>query len=148
MPAPYQTVAGDRGRTLCLSGTTWERLAGFARAVRQGRRVVVSGTTATLGDRVIGGNDPAAQAHFAIDKIEGALHSLGATLADVIRTRVYVRNIADWEAVARAHGARFATIQPANTLVAAALVGDEYLVEIEADAELGGDDCASPVISS
>jgi aryl-alcohol dehydrogenase-like predicted oxidoreductase/enamine deaminase RidA (YjgF/YER057c/UK114 family) len=137
MPAPYQTVSRDHGRTICLSGTPWESIAGFARAVRQGRRVVVSGTTATMGDRVIGGKDPAAQAHFVIDKIEGALQSLGATLADVIRTRVYVRNIADWEAVARVHGARFGAIQPANTLVAAALVGDEYLVEIEAEAELG-----------
>jgi enamine deaminase RidA (YjgF/YER057c/UK114 family) len=129
-------VPRDRGRTVCLSGTTWESVAGFARAVRQGQRVSVSGTTATMGERVIGGRDPAAQAHFVIDKIEGALQSLGGTLADVIRTRVYVRNIADWEPVARAHGARFAAIQPANTLVAAELVGDEYLVEIEAEAEL------------
>jgi enamine deaminase RidA (YjgF/YER057c/UK114 family) len=137
MPAPYQTVQRDRGRTLCLSGTTWEAVAGFARAVRQEQRILVSGTTATMGDRVIGGSDAAAQAHFVIDKIEGALQSLGATLADVIRTRVYVRKIADWEVVARAHGARFGAIQPANTLVAAALVGDEYLVEIEAEADVG-----------
>jgi len=137
MPAPYQTVQRDRGRTLCLSGTTWEAVAGFARAVRQEQRIFVSGTTATMGDRVIGGSDPAAQAHFVIDKIEGALQSLGATLADVVRTRVYVRKIADWEPVARAHGARFSAIQPANTLVAAALVGDEYLVEIEAEADVG-----------
>ncbi len=120
------------------------RLAGYARAVRHGRRISVSGTTATLGDRLIGGRDAAAQTHFAIDKIEGALQSLGATLAHVVRTRIYVRNIADWEAVARAHGARFGVVLPANTLVAATLVGDEYLVEIEADAELsdvnaGGD---------
>jgi aryl-alcohol dehydrogenase-like predicted oxidoreductase/enamine deaminase RidA (YjgF/YER057c/UK114 family) len=137
LPKPYQTVPRDRGRTVCLSGTTWESLAGFARAVRQGPRVYVSGTTATMGDRVIGGRDPAAQAHFVIDKIEGALQSLGATLADVVRTRVYVRNLADWEPVARAHGARFGSIQPANTLVGAALVGDEYLVEIEAEADVG-----------
>ena len=136
MPAPYRTIERD-GRTLCLSGTPWESIAGFARAVRQGRRIFVSGTTATMGDRVIGGTDPAAQAHFVIDKIEGALQSLGSALADVVRTRVYVRNIADWEAVARAHGARFGAIQPANTLVAATLVGDEYLVEIEAEAEVG-----------
>jgi enamine deaminase RidA (YjgF/YER057c/UK114 family) len=105
--------------------------------VRYGRRILVSGTTATMGDRVIGGRDPSAQTHFVIDKIEGALQSLGGALSDVVRTRVYVRHIADWEAVARAHGARFGAIQPANTLVAATLVGDEYLVEIEADAEVG-----------
>ena len=137
LPKPYQTVPRDRGRTVCLSGTAWESVAGFARAVRQGPRVFISGTTATMGDRVIGGRDPAAQAHFVIDKIEGALQSLGATLADVVRTRVYVRNLADWEPVARAHGARFGSIQPANTLVGAALVGDEYLVEIEAEADVG-----------
>ena len=136
MPAPYEVVPSLGGRTACLSGTSWERVAGFARAVRHGRRVSVSGTTATLGERVIGGRDPAAQAHFAIDKIEGALQSLGATIGDVVRTRVYVRDIADWEPVARAHGARFGAIKPANTLVQAGLVGPEYLVEIEADAEL------------
>ena len=137
MPAPYQTEQRDGGRTLCLSGTVWETLAGFARAVRRGQHISISGTTATMGDRVIGGSDPAAQAHFVIDKIEGALQSLGATLADVTRTRIYVRNVNDWEPVARAHGARFAAIQPANTLVGAALVGDEYLVEIEAEADIG-----------
>ena len=136
MPSPYSVVAGADGRTRCISDTPWERLAGFSRAVRHGRRISVSGTTATLGDRVIGGRDPAAQAHFAIDKIEGALQSLGATLADVVRTRVYVRNLDDWDAVARAHGARFGGIMPANTLVVAGIVGDEYLVEIEADAEI------------
>jgi aryl-alcohol dehydrogenase-like predicted oxidoreductase/enamine deaminase RidA (YjgF/YER057c/UK114 family) len=135
MPAPYETRPGAGGRTLCLSGTVWEAAAGFARAVRHGNRIHVSGTTATLGDRVIGGADPAAQTHFVIDKIEGALQSLGATLDDVVRTRVYVRHVDDWEPVARAHGARFGRIQPANTLVAAGIVGDEYLVEIEADAE-------------
>jgi aryl-alcohol dehydrogenase-like predicted oxidoreductase/enamine deaminase RidA (YjgF/YER057c/UK114 family) len=136
MPAPYRTAPGPNGRTWCLSGTPWEDIAGFARAVRRGHRVTVSGTTATLGHRVIGGTDPAAQTHFAIDKIEGALQSLGASLSDVVRTRLFVRRIEDWEAVARAHGARFGAIRPANTLVAASLVGDEYLVEIEADAEV------------
>ena len=135
MPAPYRTETGPDGRTRCFSGTTWEALAGFARAVRQGRRIHVSGTTATLGDRVIGGQDAAAQTHFVIDKIEGALQSLGATLADVVRTRVFVRNLDDWEPVARAHGARFGAVMPANTLVGAPLVGPEYLVEIEAEAE-------------
>ncbi|NUQ11949.1 MAG: RidA family protein, partial [Gemmatimonadaceae bacterium] len=124
------------GRRHAQSGTVWEDQAGFSRAVRAGNRVWVSGTTATHGSRCIGGNDPAAQAHFAIDKIEGALESLGASLADVVRTRVFVKRMADWEAVARAHGERFAGVRPANTLVQADLVGEEYLVEIEADAEV------------
>ena len=137
MPAPYETVTGADGRSRCLSGTVWETAAGFARAVRHGRHIAVSGTTATLGDRAIGGQDAASQAHFAIDKIEGALQSLGGALTDVVRTRVYVRHVRDWEPVARAHGERFGRIQPANTLVGAELVGDEYLVEIEADAIVG-----------
>jgi aryl-alcohol dehydrogenase-like predicted oxidoreductase/enamine deaminase RidA (YjgF/YER057c/UK114 family) len=135
-PPPYAVVEAERGRRLCLSGTPWEPLAGFARAVRQGGRILVSGTTATHGDRVIGGRDPAAQAHFVIDKIEGSLRSLGGRLEDVVRTRVFVRNLADWEPVARAHGERFGRIQPANTLVRADLVGDEYLVEMEAEADV------------
>jgi aryl-alcohol dehydrogenase-like predicted oxidoreductase/enamine deaminase RidA (YjgF/YER057c/UK114 family) len=138
MPAPYDVIRMADGRLACFSGTSWETMAGYARAVRCGNRITVSGTTATLGDRLIGGSDPASQAHFVIDKIEGALQSLGASLSDVVRTRVFVANIQDWEPVARAHGARFANIQPANTLVGAALVGKEYLVEIEADAELAG----------
>jgi aryl-alcohol dehydrogenase-like predicted oxidoreductase/enamine deaminase RidA (YjgF/YER057c/UK114 family) len=137
LPAPYETVAGADGRTRCLSGTVWETAAGFARAIRHGQHIAISGTTATLGDRAIGGNDAAAQTHFAIDKLEGALQSLGAALTDVVRTRVYVRHVRDWEAVARAHGERFGRIQPANTLIGAELVGDEYLVEIEADAIVG-----------
>lgn len=134
-PAPYEVRTGD-GRSSCVSGTVWEPLAGFSRAVRIGNRVLVSGTTATHRDRPIGGTDPAAQAHFVIDKIEGSLRSLGARLQDVVRTRVYVRRAADWEAVARAHGERFGGIQPANTLVVAELIGDEYLVEMEAEAEI------------
>jgi len=137
LPAPYDAVMGADGRSRCLTGTVWESTAGFARAIRHGQHIAISGTTATLGGRAIGGRDPAAQTHFAIDKIEGALQSLGATLSDVVRTRVYVRHVRDWEAVARAHGERFGRIQPANTLVGAELVGDEYLVEIEADAMVG-----------
>jgi hypothetical protein len=75
-----------------------------------------------------------AQAHFAIDKIEASLESLGSKLSDVVRTRVYVNNMSDWEAVSRAHGERFADIRPANTMFIAKLIGDEYLVEIEAEA--------------
>lgn len=135
-PAPYPVLSDEQGRQRAFSGTMWEELAGFSRAVRTGKRVLVSGTTATHGTRCIGGTDAAAQAHFVIDKIEGALESLGASLTDVVRTRVFVKRMVDWEAVARAHGERFAGIQPANTLVQADLVGDEYLVEIEADAEV------------
>ncbi|MBK6485621.1 MAG: aldo/keto reductase [Gemmatimonadetes bacterium] len=135
-PSPYQVVEGSDGRRTCLSGTSWERTFGYSRAVRRGNRVLVSGTTATHGDRQIGGTDAAAQAHFVIDKIEGAIRSLGARLEDVVRTRVFVKEMADWEAVAGAHGERFGHILPANTLVRAELVGSEYLVEIEAEAEV------------
>ncbi|MEM1188576.1 MAG: aldo/keto reductase [Pseudomonadota bacterium] len=137
LPPPYPTKSGSRGQTLALSGTIWEDLAGFARAVRHGNRICVSGTTATHGDRVVGPGDPTAQTHYVIDKIEGALQSLGGDLESVVRTRIFIRNMDDWEAVSRVHGQRFAAIQPANTLVRAELVGEEYLVEIEAEAVLG-----------
>ena len=134
-PAPYP-VRRD-GRTEYVStGTPWEELAGYCRAVRKGNRIHVAGTTASHGDRLVGGRDPAAQTHFIIDKIEGALQSLGATLQDVVRTRVYIRDGVDWEPVARAHGARFAKIRPVNTTVYANTIGDDLLVEIEADAEV------------
>ena len=145
IPAPYPVRERSRSsggqasqatRALAFSGTSWETLAGYCRAVRTGATVRVSGTTATHGAHQIGGSDAAAQAHFCIDKIEGALHSLGGRLEDVVRTRVFVNDIADWEPVARAHGERFGHIQPANTLVQAGLVGEGYLVEIEADAEI------------
>lgn len=137
-PAPFTARPGHDDRTLALSGTVWEPMAGYSRAVRKGNRIYVSGTTATHGSHAIGGDDAAAQTHFCIDKIAGALQSLGGRLEDVVRTRVFVSNVnRDWEAVARAHGERFGHILPANTMVQASLIGDEYLVEIEADAELG-----------
>ena len=132
-PPPYE-VRQAGARQLALSGTIWEDLAGFSRAVRDGERIVVSGTTATHRERVIGGDDAAAQAHAVIDKLEGAIRSLGGRLEDVVRTRVYVRNLRDWDAVARAHGERFRDVRPANTLVRADIIGDEYLVEMEAEA--------------
>ncbi len=137
-PPPFETRSTPAGRSVALSGTRWEALAGFSRALRQGDRIVVSGTTATHVDRVVGGDDATAQAHFVIDKIEGALHSLGGRLEDVIRTRMYIRDLADWEAVSRVHGERFRDILPANTLIRADLVGEGYLVEMEAEAEVGG----------
>ncbi len=133
IPAPYPIRQRGVGQHVS-TGTVWEELGGFSRAVRRGNRILVSGTTATHGRRLIGGRDAAAQTHFIIDKLEGALQSLGAGLADVVRTRVYVRPDADWEAVVRAHGSRFADISPANTLIRAELVGTDYRVEIEAEA--------------
>ena len=134
MPSPYPVVFGNDGKSKALSGTPWESMAGYSRAVKKGNHISVSGTTATHGNKLIGGSDPAAQTHFIIDKIEGAIQSLGGKLEDVVRTRIFVKDIDQWESIARAHGNRFGSIQPANTMVQAELVGNEYLVEIEADA--------------
>ena len=134
LPPPYKVVERN-GREHVLSGTSWEKIAGFTRAVKTNQRICISGTTATHGEQAIGANDPVAQAHFIIDKIEGSLQSLGRSLEDVVRTRVYIKNLEHWELIAKVHGHRFGHIQPANTMVRADLVGD-YLVEIEAEAEL------------
>lgn len=134
LPSPYPVVVSGNGRTKVLSGTHWEDLAGFSRAIKKGNRIMVSGTTATHGSKLIGGDDPSAQMHFILDKIEGAILSLGGKLEDVVRTRIFIKNASDWEAIARVHGERFRFIQPANTLIRADLIGDEYLVEMEAEA--------------
>lgn len=133
-PAPFPLKTGSDGRSKALSGTVWEDIAGFSRAVKKGNRILISGTTATHGSKAIGGNDPIAQTHFIIDKIAGALQSLGSKLEEVVRTRIYIRNMEDWEPIARAHGDHFKDIQPANTMVKAEMIGEEYLVEIEAEA--------------
>lgn len=120
------------------TGTVWEQRYSYCRAARYGQRIVVSGTTATGSDgRVIGEGDAARQAEYIIDRIEQAIVDLGGRLEDVVRTRIYVSDIAHWEAAAAVHGRRFKGIDPANTLVEARLVGEEYLVEIEADAIVG-----------
>ena len=136
-PPPYPVRSGPGVRQRALSGTVWEELAGFARATRIGDRILVSGTTATHGDHLIGGDDAYAQAVFCLDKIQGAVESLGGGLEDIVRTRIYIGDPAVWEAVSRAHGERFRNLQPANTLVHAGLVGEGYLVEIEAEAVVG-----------
>lgn len=125
-------------RKVLTSGTKWEDIASFSRAVRRGRRIYVSGTTATHGTLAVAPRDPRAQMTFALDKVEASVRALGGSIDDIVRTRVYVRNLEDWEAVAREHGRFFraSAMRPANTLVQAALVGDEYLVEVEADAEV------------
>jgi enamine deaminase RidA (YjgF/YER057c/UK114 family) len=112
-------------------------MAGYCRALRVGDVIYVSGTTATGPDGLVGAGDPAAQAEYALDKIEAAIRSLGGRIEDVVRTRVFVSDITHWEQVARVHGRRFGSIRPANTLVEARLVGPEYLVEIEAEAIVG-----------
>lgn len=115
------------------SGTPWEALAGYSRAVRVGNQVYVSGTTASdTSGAVQHPGDAAGQARYVLNKIAAALAEAGATLEDVVRTRVFVRDLADWEAVARAHGEVFGAIRPANTLVRAEMIQPEMLVEIEA----------------
>lgn len=118
------------------SGTIWEDIAGFSRAVRIGSIIHVSGTTATDDQgNIVGIGDPYQQTAYIIKKIERALKEAGATLNNVVRTRIYVTDVSQWEAVARAHGEFFASIRPANTLIeVSALVGEGYLVEMEAEA--------------
>lgn len=120
------------------SDTKWEPLIGYSRAVRIGATIHVSGTTATddKGD-VVGPGDPYAQTTQAINNLQEALNGLGAELRDVVRTRVYLVNIADWPEVGRAHAEAFADIKPATTMLEVRrLVDPEMLVEIEADAVL------------
>jgi enamine deaminase RidA (YjgF/YER057c/UK114 family) len=126
-------------RTSVSSGTKWEAMAGYARAVRVGDVIHVSGTTATDENGNVVGADTEAQTRYAIQKIERAIVALGGSLRDVVRTRVFVSNIAEWEQAARVHGEFFGDIRPANTLVEAKLVGAQYLVEVEAEAITSGE---------
>ena len=119
------------------SGVPWEEEYGYSRAVRVGDRILVSGTTATGPDGLVAPGDPAGQTRYALEKIDKAITSLGGKLEDVVRTRIFVARVEDWKDVGRVHGEVFGAIRPANTLVRAELIGDEYLVEIEAEAVVG-----------
>lgn len=137
--APVWTpVAARPGRSHVDSGTRWESVAGYARAVRSGNRILVSGTTATHGETMaICPGDVEAQTVYILDKIAASIEALGGRLEDVVRTRLYLRDASRWEPVARVHGRYFGAIRPVNTLVeVSALVGD-WEIEIEAEAEVG-----------
>lgn len=126
----------SQARQRVSSGAPWEATVGYSRAVRIGKRVVVSGTVAADGDgSVVGPGDPYIQTRYILQVIARALNEAGASFEDVVRTRIYVTEIKQWEEVGRAHGEIFGRVRPATTMVqVAALIRPEFLVEIEADA--------------
>ena len=139
LPPAYrvEVLDAERPRMRVDSGSRWEPLAGYARALRDGDRILVSGTTATHGaGRVVAPGDAEAQAVYILDKIAASIEALGGRLEDVLRTRVYLRDAAAWQGVAELHGRYFGAVRPVNTMLGgAALIGD-YELEIEAEARV------------
>lgn len=139
LPSFYRAVAvpGRPSRRRVDSGSVWEGICGYSRAVRTGDRILVSGTTATHGSgEIICKGDPHGQTVYILDKIAASIRALGGGLDDVVRTRIYLRDITKWEPVARVHGRYFGAVRPANTLIEIADLVGEYDVEIEAEAVL------------
>ena len=126
-------------RSYVSTGSVWEPIAGFGRATRIGHRILVSGTTATHGsDEPVCPGDPAGQTVYILDKIAASIASLGGSLTDVVRTRIYLKDIDTWEPVSRVHGRYFGAIRPANTLIEVSNLAGPYDVEIEAEAVVSG----------
>ena len=127
------------------TGSAWEGVVGYSRAVRVGVSVHVAGTTAIRDGRVVAAGDAYEQARVALEIVVEALATCGASPGDVVRTRMFVTDIRDWEAVGRAHGEVFADVRPASTLVqVTALIDPDLLVEIEADAVVGSAETSAP----
>ncbi|MEO5649564.1 MAG: RidA family protein [Ginsengibacter sp.] len=122
-------------KQLFSSGAKWEDIVGYSRAVKVGNQVEISGTTAVDGDKIIGKGDVYAQAVFIFQKIEKVLQEAGSSMKDVVRTRMYVTDISQWEAAGKAHALFFKEIKPATTMVEVSrLINDDLLIEIEVSA--------------
>jgi enamine deaminase RidA (YjgF/YER057c/UK114 family) len=133
-------MATKSGRLNVTSGSPYEPIIGFSRAVRIGKIVAVGGTAAGSGGKPVAKGDPAAQTKAILEIIAKALEDAGASLKDVIRTRIYLTDIAHWEAAGKVHGEFFGAIRPASTMIEVSrFINPDWLVEIEADAVIGGD---------